>query len=142
MPRGVYKRTEKHKNILSLAHKGLITWMKGRSHTEEAKKKISEATSSSKSVHWKGGRRFNSQGYVLVWKKDHPSCNNEGYVRAHRLVMEKHLSRYLEPKEVVHHIDHNKLNNNLGNLHLFSSNGEHKKYHDFLQSCVKEALSN
>ena len=46
----------------------------------------------------------------------HPNCNNHGYVYEHRLNMEKHIGRYLEKDEVVHHIDFNKQNNDISNL--------------------------
>jgi Mor family transcriptional regulator len=47
----------------------------------------------------------------------------------HRLVMEQHLGRKLKPTEVVHHINHNGLDNRIGNLQLISSNSEHIKLH-------------
>ena len=76
---------------------------------------------------WKGGRFVNDQGYVLVLTPDHPCADRHGYVREHRLVMESHLGRYLEPREVVHHINHDRSDNRLENLRLYSSNGEHKR---------------
>ena len=32
--------------------------------------------------------------------------------------MEKHIGRYLEPEEVVHHINHDKLDNRIDNLEI------------------------
>src|SRR3990167_11166805 len=49
---------------------------------------------------WKGGKMI-SGGYVYVKSPNHPFANNCNYVREHRLVMEKHIGRYLLPKEVV-----------------------------------------
>jgi hypothetical protein len=43
--------------------------------------------------------------------------------------MEAKLGRYLEPTEVVHHIDGNRENNDPANLMLFSNNGEHVRFH-------------
>lgn len=53
--------------------------------------------------NWKGGRTTDKQGYVLVYAPDHPFKNGVGYVREHRLVMEKVLGRYLRRDEEPHH---------------------------------------
>lgn len=74
---------------------------------------------------WKGGRIVDKAGYILVKSPDHPRKNHQGYVREHRLVMEQQLGRYLEPGEVVDHIDGNTSNNDPSNLRLFASNAEH-----------------
>jgi len=86
--------------------------------------------------NWRGGRRINSQGYVLIYCPDHPFARQR-CVREHRVVMEKHIGRYLSPSEVVHHIDKNKTNNDIKNLMLFSSESEHQssvshKYKEFI----------
>jgi len=54
----------------------------------------------------------------------------------HRLVMEKHLERKLTKKEIVHHIDGNKSNNNIDNLMLFPTKKAHTKFH-YLQGDLK-----
>jgi hypothetical protein len=77
---------------------------------------------------WKGGWRVNDQGYVLVYRPEHPQADAKGLVREHRLVMEQMIGRYLRPEEVVHHDDDNGQNNDPGNLRLFASNAEHKAY--------------
>ena len=74
---------------------------------------------------WKGGVK-NVNGYLHSRTPNHPYGSKHGcYVAVHRLVVEEHLGRYLDPKEVVHHIDDNPLNNHIDNLEVFSSNGEH-----------------
>lgn len=61
------------------------------------------------SPRWKGGRKVRSDGYVIVVAPDdhpHPcdvASTGTKYILEHRLVMERHLGRYLEPTEVVHH---------------------------------------
>lgn len=72
----------------------------------------------SKHPHWKGGITY-AGGYRYISKPDHPHATHVGYVMEHRLVMEKHLGRLLDPvKEIVHHKDGNKLNNEIENLKL------------------------
>lgn len=74
---------------------------------------------------WKGGRTVDKSGYVLVKCHDHPHANSLGYVREHRLVMDRILGRTLDPSEVVHHKDGNTQNNDPANLELFESNAVH-----------------
>lgn len=78
--------------------------------------------------NWKGGRTI-KEGYVFIYNPNHPYCNQRGYVREHRLVMEKRVGRYLETVEIVHHIDENPQNNLPENLELFENSNEHLKYH-------------
>jgi hypothetical protein len=79
-----------------------------------------------RNTFWRGGRVVEQpEGYILVKTPGHPYANAAGYVREHRLVMEKHLGRYLEPHEVVHHKDDDPSNNDIDNLELFDSNAEH-----------------
>ena len=73
---------------------------------------------------WKGGRT-KTGGYWYVYAPNHPHATMKGAVLEHRLVMEKALGRYLRPEEVVHHKDKNSENNDLSNLQLFATNGEH-----------------
>ncbi|MBL0320686.1 MAG: HNH endonuclease [Alphaproteobacteria bacterium] len=81
--------------------------------------------------HYKHGRRIDRDGYVMVSAPPgHPHSRAYGYkklgiILEHRLVMEKVLGRYLEPHEVVDHIDGCTLHNDPKNLRVFSSNAEH-----------------
>lgn len=74
---------------------------------------------------WKGGRILDKTGYVLLHMPDHPDCNHIGYVREHRLVMERHLKRRLLDSEVVHHKNREKQDNRIENLELLSCNAKH-----------------
>lgn len=74
--------------------------------------------------------KINGSGYILIASPNHPLKDKQGYVREHRLIMEQVVGRYLRPEEDVHHLDHNKQNNDPTNLELFASRSEHlKKYH-------------
>lgn len=79
--------------------------------------------------NWKGGKKISRDKYILIKKPYHPFCDKQKYVREHRLVMEKHLGRFLELKEVVHHINGKRYDNRLENLMLFNNFVEHLKYH-------------
>lgn len=73
-------------------------------------------------------------GYILIRKTTHPNATKNGYVPLHRLVMEKHLDRYLTKKEVVHHIDENKQNNSIKNLEIVDRS-KHRSIHNERIGC-------
>lgn len=74
---------------------------------------------------WRGGRVVDKDGYILVKSPNHPHADRHGYVREHRLVMERVLGRHLLPTEVVHHRNRDKRDNRPENLRVYHSNGEH-----------------
>lgn len=52
-----------------------------------------------------------------------------GWVLLHRHVMEEHIGRKLERHEVVHHLNHDRLDNRIENLQLCESAHEHYMNH-------------
>jgi hypothetical protein len=78
-----------------------------------------------KNYFWQGGYAVDDEGYILEHRPDHPYATKGGYVRQHRLVMERILGRYLLPTEVVDHKNRDTSDNDPGNLQLFASNADH-----------------
>jgi hypothetical protein len=77
---------------------------------------------------WKGGE-FISEGRVFVYAPTHPFPNrNKTYVLRYRLAMEAHLGRYLDPSEIVHHINGNMMDDRIENLQVMT-NTEHMRLH-------------
>lgn len=92
---------------------------------------------------WKGGRRVDDNGYLQIRMPDHPFAR-DGYIYEHRYLVEERTkkdepdspllitiggSKYLSPVAVVHHMDENKLNNEISNLMLLPSQTAHAFIH-------------
>ena len=85
------------------------------------------ANQGSNNPMWSGGRHRSADGYMYVWTPYHPNARR-GYVAEHRLVMEKHLQRFLRRDEDVHHVNEIKDDNRLQNLRVLSRS-EHIRAH-------------
>ena len=83
------------------------------------------------------GKFILKNGYKLIHLPEHHRADKYGYVREHIIVLEEKLGRKLLPKEVCHHIDGNKLNNNPNNLINFKDHATHQAHHKMLQSISK-----
>ncbi len=82
------------------------------------------------SDHWKWCNGYaHCNGYIAIKVPDHPYRHRRGYVYEQRLVMEKHLGRYLLPHERVHHINGDKLDNRLENL-IIMTHRAHRREHN------------
>jgi len=125
------KLSEVTKEKIRLALKG-NTYRKGKKASKKTRIRISEAM---KKKHkewgveghpmWKGGRYVDGFGYIRILNKTHPYADAGGYVREHRLVMEKKIGRYLKPNELVHHLNRQKDDNREENLYI-TTRKEHK----------------
>ena len=80
--------------------------------------------SGSNNPKWRGGEMI-VDGYKYIFNPTHPSATKQGYVVEHRLAMEQKLGRLLKRGEAIHHLNHNRLDNRIENLHLCPSNGKH-----------------
>lgn len=119
---------------------------KGWKHTQESKEKISRKQSGkvlleetrakmsiAKKCHFNGMNGYghtkvHNRGYILAYAPEHPHSHKDGYVMLHTIIMERHIGRYLEKNEVVHHINHDRKDNRLENLQLMDKH-EHCVMH-------------
>ena len=78
----------------------------------------------SKHPFWKGGRFHATNGYIWLYKPDHPfaiKTSPKRYILEHRFVMEQKIGRYLNKGEVIHHINGIRDDNRIENLVLTTS---------------------
>ena len=151
MPIGIYDRTkckprpphsEETKIKIGLANKGkkrtpeqiqniINSLPKNKKLSKETKRKIGLASKGKRSHNWKGGRTI-ANGYVRLYKPNHPSKNSRGYITEHRYIIEKELRCILNKDVRVHHINGNKLDNRLDNLMAFKNIRYHRAFHNFI----------
>lgn len=81
---------------------------------------------------WKIEKIVSKGDYDYAVVKKHPNAMRYGYVLHHRIIMENHLGRFLNPNEVVHHINGNKKDNRIENLEVHDSR-EHTRSHSIMQ---------
>lgn len=68
--------------------------------------------------------------YKYLYLPEHPHSGKQGYIAEHRVIVENEIGRFLTKSEVVHHKNGDTQDNNIDNLQLCSSPGQHiKLYH-------------
>ena len=75
----------------------------------------------------------------MTFKSDDIDSKEFIHVREARKVY-KFLEKEWMPQFVVHHIDHNKLNNKLSNLSVLNNGTEHIRYHASMAKKMTEFL--
>jgi hypothetical protein len=115
-----------NRSINSIQHKA--NRMNLHKSKECIKRTHSECRSGEKCCAWKGGKKIDSKGHVLILKKGYPGAGSNGYIMEHRYVMEQFLGRQLKKCEIVHHKNGIKDDNRIENLEIMT-NGEHTRLH-------------
>ena len=136
--------TEETKKKISFTKKGTPSWNKGVPCKEITKKKLSKyfkgKFTGRQSPHWKGDKKIGSDGYILLYKPNHPYHDIRNCVRENRLVVEKQIDRYLLPKERTHHLNKVKIDNCPKNLMAFTSESAHQRFHHNLNNVKPEEI--
>ena len=97
--------------------------------TDEQRKRISEAKKCDyNGLNGYGHTKKHNRGYVTTYCPCHPRAHSDGYVMLHTVLMERHIGRYLENDEVVHHINHDRADNRIENLMLMKKK-DHMSMH-------------
>ena len=108
---------------------------KGRIFSQEHRAAISAAKKCDyNGLNGYGHTKNHNMGYVLTYAPQHPHAHKDGYIMLHTVLMEREIGRYLEPDEVVHHINHDRKDNRIENLRLM-------KKHDHFSMHMKERYS-
>lgn len=117
--------------------KGLSPWSKG-------KKLLNRMGENNH--RYKGYTYISDRGYKYIRTKDN-SDNWSSYRPEHIVVIEEFLGRKIVRSkngkgEGVHHIDGDKLNNDINNLILYANEKEHREIHNSLQDVSFDLIKN
>lgn len=123
---------------LSDEHKRRIAeGLRGHKRSESERKALAQCMrgrfAGEKHHNWKGGVKRRSDGYVYIYRPDHPRATKNGYVMEHILVMEEVLDRYLLPEEQVNHINGIRDDNRPENLMVFRDARDHQMWHQYFR---------
>lgn len=129
-------------SILNINPTTVHYWMKKHGIPRRATMGLAENT-----PNWKGGRNETKDGYIEVYSPSHPNRYRRKYMLEHRLVMEKHIGRYLCSWETVHHKNGIKDDNRIENLKLLPGNEHNTRVQEvyqenqFLKKIVSDFMS-
>jgi len=120
-----------------------VRW--GKKHSPESRDKMSVnrtfshlAKKGPEHTQWKGGRYVHG-GYVSVHIETLPEAEREmarkmrpqeGYILEHRLAMAMKLGRPLERREMVHHLNGDKVDNRPENLTVMEWDNHSRKHRE------------
>lgn len=93
--------------------------------TQTGRRKEWKRASGIKNGNWRGGTR-NVKGYLHVFLPEHRLARKDGWVAIHRMKLD---DKIIDKRNVVHHKDNNRKNNDISNLEIYKNNGEHRKEH-------------
>jgi hypothetical protein len=114
MPKTGFKHSADSIKKMSTANKGKhfspnTEFKKGNKLSPETKIKMGDARKGKNNPRWKGGKS-KAGGYIQISSHMHPYADGRGYVREHRLIVEKQIGRYLLRSEIVHHLGKKNVN--------------------------------
>ena len=132
--------TEERRKQASIRMMGNSNSKKGKIIKESVKNYLSNKYKKEGNPNWKGGRKIDKDGYVLIHFPEHPRKRHGGYVAEHRLLVEKIIGRYLQRSETFHHIDYNTSNNNISNLIAFSNHSAHSRFEKHRKVEINEII--
>jgi len=103
---------------------GTVHWIVKKYFPDYKRKDIS----GDNNPKWRGGIIYD-RGRKLIYSPDHPLPDAlKMYCYEYRLIMEEHIGRYLNKKEIVHHINRDHTDNRIENLQIVNR-VEHMKIH-------------
>lgn len=93
-------------------------------------------------------KKFDHQNYKEQMKKENHKARkqrkwkkqNKREYKQYRKIMENHLGRKLVGEENIHHINLNRENNDISNLHLFTTKQAHRMCHLKLEKLLTRLI--
>lgn len=79
--------------------------------------------------NWRGGRKIDPKGYVLVLRHGHPRADSKGYVKEHLLIAESAVGKAIHRRHQVHHVNEIKGDNSATNLVICEDQAYHQLLH-------------